>query len=34
MPKFTKSELAISLGVIGGLYVAQKFIRPVIQGAL
>lgn len=34
MPTFTKTDLTISVGVMIGLIVAKKFVRPVIQGAL
>lgn len=31
---FTKTDLGISIGVMIGLIIAKKYIRPVIQGAL
>lgn len=31
---FTKTDLGISIGVMVGLIIAKKYVRPVIQGAL
>ncbi len=34
MMKFSKTELTLSVGVLVGLVIAKKFVRPVLAGAL
>jgi len=34
MPTFTKTDLGISIGVMIGLIIAKKYVRPVVKGAL